>query len=61
MKKKTNKPRNRREILQVQIVSLESRRQMVIIKPDYVEMRKIEIESGRKNDLRSYATKNKVR
>lgn len=61
MKKKTNKPRNRREILQVQIVSLESRRQMVIIKPDYVEMRKIEIESGRKNDLRSCATKNKVR
>lgn len=61
MKKKTNKPRKRREILEVQVISLESRRQMVIIKPDYVEMRKIEIESGRKNDLKSYATKNKVR
>lgn len=61
MRKKTNKPRNRKEILEVQVVSLESRRQLVIIKPDYVEMRKNEIESRENNNLKSYSTKNKVR
>lgn len=61
MRKKTNKPRNRREMLEVQVVSLESRRQLVVIKPDYVEMRKIEIESRGNNNSKSYATKNKVR
>ena len=61
MKKNNNKPRNRKERLEVQVISLESRRQMVIIKPDYVEMRKIEIESRGNNNLKSFAVKNKIR
>ncbi len=59
MRKNTSKPRNRKERLEVQVISLESRRQMVIIKPDYVEMRKIEIESRENNNLKSFAVKNK--
>ena len=58
MKKRSNRPRNRKEMLEVQVVSLESRRQMVIIKPDYIEMRKIEI-NAENNNLNSFATKNK--
>lgn len=61
MKKNNNKPRNRKERLEVQVISLESRRQMVIIKPDYVEMRKIEIESRENNNLKSFSVKNKIR
>ncbi len=61
MRKKPNRPRSRKEMLEVQVVSLEVRHRMNIIKPDYVEMRKVETESGRKNDLKSFGIKSKIR
>ena len=59
MKKRTNRPRNRKEMLKFQVVSLESRRRMVVIKPDYIEMRKAEIDLKKSNNLKSLVIENK--